>query len=55
MFNSDGVENPMNNFNFHLPRERQDDDVRIWLEKNLQANFYKLFSCSVNLVKVQSD
>ena len=55
MFNEDGIENPMNDFNHHVPLERASDEKFIWLTKNLQANFYKMFSCAVNLIQVQSD
>ncbi|AHK17502.1 hypothetical protein [Thalassolituus oleivorans] len=55
MFNEGGIENPMNDFNYHVPLERASDEKFIWLTKNLQANFYKIFSCAINLVQLQSD
>ncbi|WP_038173085.1 hypothetical protein [Vibrio pacinii] len=55
MFNSDGIENPMNDFNYHVPLERASNDEFIWMTKNLQANFYKLFSCTLNVVQIQND
>lgn len=55
MFNEDGIENPMNDFNFHVPFDRASDEKFIWLTKNLQGNYYKLFSCAVNLLQIQTD
>lgn len=53
MFNSSGINNPMNNFDFHVPRKYLDDEEFSWITKNLQANFYKLYSCASNFVSVQ--
>jgi len=55
MFNEGGIKNPMNDFIYHVPLEHVSNADFIWLTKNLQGNYYKLFSCALNVLQIQTD
>ncbi|GAA0586216.1 hypothetical protein ACFQH5_03580 [Halomonas salifodinae] len=55
MFDGESIRNPVNEFVYSLPIEKCSNKKLDWMIKNLNANFCKLYGCSVNIVQVQRD
>lgn len=54
MFKDGEIVNPVNDFIWSLPKDRCDDKVLDWNVKNLNASFYKLYGCTINIAEVQN-
>ena len=55
MYLHDGIKNPLNDFDFFADSKKTQEDKFIWMRKNLQAHFFKLCSCAINVIQVQHD